>query len=39
MILKYDAEKEEYIYESFSEIFKDQVQQRKGSLLVEKGYC
>ncbi len=33
---KYDAEKEEYIYESFSELFKDQYNNEKRSLLVEK---
>ena len=33
---KYDAEKEEYIYESFSEIFKDQYNNEKGVCWLKK---
>lgn len=34
--LKYDAEKEEYIYESFSEIFKDQYNNEKEVCWLKK---
>ena len=33
---KYDAEKEEYIYESFSEIFKDQYNNEKEACWLKK---
>lgn len=36
MILSNDAEKEEYIYESFSEIFKDQYNNEKEVCWLKK---